>query len=114
MFGRTLTPPALMRLTYCGNRLTPCPSEPCRSAAAIRPATVAASASGKPTATPPILLVDRYDQYDPDTGEFPTKRDAKLTATWTTAGALELAGKTTGLDKATAADLVGTHTLTFP
>ena len=50
MFGRTLKPPALIRLTYCGKRLTPCPSDPCRSAAAIRAATVAASASGKPTA----------------------------------------------------------------
>jgi hypothetical protein len=28
MLGRTLKPPALIRLTYCGSRLTPCPSEP--------------------------------------------------------------------------------------
>ena len=35
----------------CGKRLTPCPSDPCRSAAAISSATVAASASGRPTAT---------------------------------------------------------------
>ena len=35
MFGLVLKPPALMRRAYCGSRLTPWPSEPCRSAWAI-------------------------------------------------------------------------------
>src|SRR5215207_4290109 len=48
--GRTLMPPALMRLTYCGRRKTPCPSAPRASASAIRAATVSASWRGRPTA----------------------------------------------------------------
>ena len=42
-------PPARMRRAYCGSRITPWPSEPCRSASAIRAPTTAASASGKPS-----------------------------------------------------------------
>src|SRR5690242_502851 len=51
MLGRTLKPPALMRRAYCGRRLTPCPSEPCKSACAISAATVTASSSGRPSRT---------------------------------------------------------------
>ena len=75
---------------------------------------VGIGASGKPSATPPIRLVDHYDTYQADTGEFTTTSDVKVTAKWTKDGKLEIAGKTTGLDKATAGDLVGTHALTFP
>src|SRR5258708_38758361 len=49
MSGRTLKPPALIRLASCGSRVTPGPSEPCRSASAISLATVAASSSGRPS-----------------------------------------------------------------
>src|ERR1700722_5483546 len=49
MLGRTLKPPALMRRAYCGSRVTPCPSDPCRSASAINVATVTASLSGRPS-----------------------------------------------------------------
>jgi len=45
MFGLVLKPPARMRLAYCGNRLTPWPSEPCKSACAISAATTPASRS---------------------------------------------------------------------
>ena len=50
MLGLGLTPPALMRRMYCGRRNTPCASAPVRSASSISSATLAASASGTPTA----------------------------------------------------------------
>src|SRR5258708_28609278 len=49
MSARTLKPPALMRRAYCGSRVTPCPSDPCRSASAINAATVAASSPIEPS-----------------------------------------------------------------
>src|SRR5881396_1827875 len=50
-FGFTLTAPPLMRRTYCGSRKIPCPSAPWRSARAISSAQVAASFTGRPTAS---------------------------------------------------------------
>src|SRR5690606_32615398 len=45
--GVLLMPPAWMRLMYCGRRITPWPSEPCRSASVMSVATRAASAWGR-------------------------------------------------------------------
>ena len=74
--------------------------------------------SGVPSATRPIMLRRHQEVFTQDhgniTGDVALAVDVVLDATWTTDGSLELKGKTTGLDKEAAGDLVGTHKLSFP
>ena len=60
-----------LRRAYCGSRMMPCPSEPCRSASAISAATVDASSSGIPS---------RHNaaRIKPRSRSTPTREDASF------------------------------------
>lgn len=78
---------------------------------------VGLGASGVPSATPPIVFKDKETQWTDagsDDGTTSVPIHVALDVAWAADGTLTLAGKTTGLDKATASDLVGAHRLAFP
>jgi tetratricopeptide (TPR) repeat protein len=74
---------------------------------------IGVGASGKPSATPPIpskkLEIDEYDSSGPH-----KTIDVALDLTWGTDTLTVTAKKTTGLDRATAGDLIGSHRIAFP
>ncbi|HEV7556465.1 MAG TPA: tetratricopeptide repeat protein [Kofleriaceae bacterium] len=80
---------------------------------------VGSGASGAPSATPPIIVKRHEDRYVPDpdgivTGDTETVMDVVLDVKWNADGTLEVKGKTMGLDKAAAGDVIGKHALPFP
>ena len=78
---------------------------------------IGTGASGVLAATPPIQLRKQEhhqdDAFDDKPGPTRTVTDLNLKLTWNKDGSLDLEGKTTGLDKAEAANLLGKHTLAF-
>jgi hypothetical protein len=64
------------------------------------------------------MIVKRQDEHFPPDGDgmtdMDTVMDVVLDVKWNADGTLEIKGKTTGLDKAAASDVVGKHALPFP
>jgi hypothetical protein len=82
-------------------------------------AVVVVGAGAAGFAATPAILVKKHEQHQQDVYEEPpgpakTITDISLTLTWNKDGSLDIKGKTAGLDKAEAANLLGKHTLAFP